>query len=1088
MTEAFRKDTTRTIRKTLNRFCSILLIVALGVGFFAGVRATGDDMRSTASDYYTEYNAMDLKILSTLGFSDNDVAAVQAVSGVKQVYAGKFTDCLTLCQDNFLTRVFSLPDNPDDPETMNRLRVLEGRLPTAENECAIDQNIMDKYGFSVGQTLKLASADPLDDLENDLKNTEYTIVGMVNSPIYVDMTRRGSTTVGDGSLDAYLYVPEENFTAEYYTELYVTAANADALNCYTDAYDDLVEALRDALTPAEAARSELRMEEMADYLNEKIPEAQKKITDAEAQLADAEQQLTDAANKLADARQQISDGEKQLVDGRAALEAQKKQYEAYEKKYEEGKQELAAAKLQITAAEAMGAQLTAGKAQVNAILGRMENLPAGSPLLPILAGTLAPTLNELTDANGKKLNLGDKLYNESGEVTPETVTATRIAVNSYFADMQRQISSASAQYENGKRELEESRKQLDTYKNALENAEDRLDNGEKELADARVKLAEGEKEFEEKSTEARQKIADGKAALNRGKLQLANAEETQEKLSPAKWYVYSRSDLALGVSEFGDDAVRIDNISVIFPVFFLAVAALVCLTTMARMVEEQRTEIGTLKALGYTDREIQKKYLIYSLSATVLGSVVGLSVGFKLFPTVIYDAYCIMYDLPPVKAPFHWGVAAICVAVALICVTLVTCSVCRGVLKEMPANIMRPKAPPAGQRVLLEKVTFIWKRLSFSHKVTVRNLFRYKKRVLMTIIGIAGCAALVLTGYGLNDAIGDIVTNQFQRVFRYDLLAGYSAEDEATEQALFDQLDSDPAIQEWMPQYRNTVTALGNDLSLSVNLTVSEDYTKLTDFISLQERVSGKVLTPEKRGAIITEKLGTMLDLKAGDTLTLRDSDNRLYEMEITGVSENYASHFVYISAEYYEEIFGKAPEYNSVIVDLVDRDDWKAASEKLLAGGTVQMVASDAEMLEQYINVTDNLGYVVAVLIVSAGLLAFVVQYNLSNINITERTREIATLKVLGFYDREVSAYIYRENIILTILGTAAGLLLGTGLTRFVITTAEIDSIMFGRNIYFPSFLMATLLTFLFSFIVNWVMHYRLKKISMVESMKSVD
>ena len=561
-----------------------------------------------------------------------------------------------------------------------------------------------------------------------------------------------------------------------------------------------------------------------------------------------------------------------------------------------------------------------------------------------------------------------------------------------------------------------------------------------------------------------------------------------EKLSPAEWYLYSRDDLALGVGEFGDDAQRIDNISVIFPVFFLAVAALVCLTTMARMVEEQRTEIGTLKALGYTDREIQKKYLIYSLSATIVGSGTGLAVGFKLFPAVIYDAYCIMYDLPPVKAPFHWGVAAVCVAAALGCVTLVTCSVCRSVLKEMPANIMRPKAPPAGRRVFLEKIPFIWRRLSFSHKVTVRNLFRYKKRVLMTIVGIAGCAALVLTGYGLNDAIGDIVTNQFQRVFRYDLLAGYSAEDEAEEQALFDQLDNDPAIAEWMPQYRSTMTALGNDLSLSVNLTVSEDYARLTDFISLQERVSGKVLTPEKRGAVITEKLGTMMGLKAGDTLTLRDSDNRLYELEVTGVSENYASHFVYISAEYYEEVFGKAPEYNSVIVDLVDRDDWQAASEKLLAGGTVQMVSSDAELLAQYMNITDNLGYVVAVLIVSAGLLAFVVQYNLSNINITERTREIATLKVLGFYDGEVSAYIYRENIILTVLGTALGLLLGAGLTRFVITTAEVDSIMFGRNIYFFSFLMATLLTFLFSFIVNWVMHYRLKKISMVESMKSVD
>ena len=1088
MTEAFRKDTMRTMRKTMNRFCSILLIVALGVGFFAGVRATGDDMRDTASDYYIDYNAMDVKVLSTLGFSENDVAAVAAVDGVKQVYAGKYVDCLTLCHDNFLTRVFSLPQNPDSPETMNRLRVLEGQLPQAADECVIDEKIQYKYHFELGQTLSLGSADPTDDLENELEHAEYTIVGIVNSPMYLDMTRRGSTTVGDGSLDAYLYVLEENFTAKYYTELYVTAEGSGDLNCYTEEYDTLAAALKDALEPVGEARGELRMQEMADYLNEKIPEAREKITDAEEQLADAEQQLTDAANKLADARKKIADGEKELTDGWAELEKQKKQYAEYEKKYEEGKQQLEAAKLQMAGASAARAQLAAGKAQVNAILGRMVNLPEDSVLLPILADSLAPTLNELTDANGKKLNLGDKLYDADGNVTPATVKATQTAVNDYFSTMEKQITSAASQYESGKKELEDSRKQLDTYKSELEKAEKRLISGERELAEARIKLADGEKEFEEKSADARQKIADGKAELNRGKQQLADAEKMLEKLSPAEWYLYTRKELALGVGEFGDDAARIDNISTIFPVFFLAVAALVCLTTMARMVEEQRTEIGTLKALGYTDREIQKKYLIYSLSATVLGSGLGLAVGFKLFPTVIYDAYCIMYDLPPVEAPFHWGVAAICVVVALGCVTLVTCNVCHGVLSEMPANIMRPKAPPAGQRVLLEKVPFIWRRLSFSHKVTVRNLFRYKKRVLMTIVGIAGCAALVLTGYGLKDAINDIVQNQFQKVFRYDLLAGYSAEDEAEEQALFDQLESDPDIKEWMPQYRAAITAVDERHSYEVNLTVSQDYTRLTDFISLQERVSRRVLTPESEGAIITEKLGTMLGLKAGDTLTLRDGDNRTYELAIAGVSENYASHFVYISAEYYEEVFGKAPEYNAVIVDLADRDDWAAASEKLLAGGTVQMISSDAELVEQYKNVTDNLGYVVAVLIVSAGLLAFVVQYNLSNINITERTREIATLKVLGFYDGEVSAYIYRESVILTILGTGLGLLLGTALTRFVVATAEVDSIMFGRSIYWPSFLMAALITFLFSFLVNWVMHYRLKKINMVESMKSVD
>ena len=495
MTEAFRKDTTRTIRKTLNRFCSILLIVALGVGFFAGVRATGNDMRDTASDYYTEYNSMDVKLLSSLGFSEKDVAAVQAVSGVKQVYAGKFVDCLTLCHDNFLTRVFSLPQHPDSPETMNRLRVLEGRLPEAADECAIDQNVTDKYGFRVGQTLTLSPADPLDDLENDLENTVYTIVGMVNSPMYVDMTRRGSTTVGDGSLDAYIYVPEENFTAEYYTELYVTAEGSDALNCYTDEYDELAKALKAALEPVGVARGDDRMEEMADYLNEKIPEAREKIADAEEQLADAEQQLTDAANKLADARKKIADGEKELTDGRAELEKQKKQYAEYEKKYEEGKQQLEAAKLQMAGASAARAQLAAGKAQVNAILGRMANLPEDSVLLPILAETLKPTLNELTDQNGKKQNLGYLLYDENRNVTPETVKATQAAVNSYFAGMEKQINAGTAQYESGKKELEESRKQLDTYKSELEKAEKRLDSGERELAEARIKLADGEKEL-----------------------------------------------------------------------------------------------------------------------------------------------------------------------------------------------------------------------------------------------------------------------------------------------------------------------------------------------------------------------------------------------------------------------------------------------------------------------------------------------------------------------------------------------------------------------------------------------------------------
>ena len=325
MTEAFRKDTFRTMRKTLNRFCSILLIVAIGVGFFAGVRATGSDMRNTADAYFAKQNTMDLKLLSTLGFSDKDVAAVAEVQGVRQVYAGTYVDCLTICHDNFLTRVLSLPADADSETAMNRLRLLEGRLPQAEDECVIDQNIQDKFGFSVGQPLSLTAADPQDDLLNDLNRTEYTIVGIVNSPLYIDMTRRGSTTVGDGSLDAFIYLPESNFTAEYYTELYVVGEDTASLNCYTEEYDQAIRTLKAALEPVAEQRAPLRMQEMQDYLNEKLPEAREKIADAERQLADAEKQLTDAANELADARQQIADGEKELEDGRAELERQKQQ-------------------------------------------------------------------------------------------------------------------------------------------------------------------------------------------------------------------------------------------------------------------------------------------------------------------------------------------------------------------------------------------------------------------------------------------------------------------------------------------------------------------------------------------------------------------------------------------------------------------------------------------------------------------------------------------------------------------------------------------------------------------------------------------
>lgn len=1085
MSSAMHTDTRRTIRRSLSRFCSIMLIVAIGVGFFAGVRATGSDMRLTADRYFKDTETMDLRLLSTLGFSENDIKAVSAVEGVGQVSGTKYIDCLTLCQDNCLTRVFSLPEDTSEnnPAYLNRLRLLNGRMPESAGECVADQNIL-SYGFSLGDSLTLSAASDKDDLLNDLARTEYTIVGVADSPLYIDMTKRGTTTAGNGSVDACIYLWEENFSAGYYTMLCLTCPAAQEYNCYTDEYREAASALADRLEAVEAARSEERLAEMKLYVQDRLETGRVELEDARQQLSEGKQQLQDAEQKLADGRKAVADGEKELRDGRAELEKQKKQYADYEKEYEEGKAKLAAAEAQLSMISVGTAQLDAGKAQLDAILSRMDNLEEGSVLLPILASTLAPQLNELQ--NG----LGDTLYDENGKVTPATVAATHAAVDDYFSAMRRQIVSAENEYYSGKAKLEQSRKDLDKYAAELEKAEKKLADGEKELADAREKLSEGEVTFAAESEDAYREIAEGEAAISRAEKKMDDAENALTEMEPAEWYIQDRGDVGGGFAEFGDDATRMDNLSTIFPVFFLAVAALVCLTTMARMVEEQRTEIGTLKALGYTEREIRRKYLIYSLSATVLGCALGLGVGFKLFPTVIYDAYCILYDMPPVIAPFHWEVAIACCGVALACVLLVTCSVCRNVLRETPASIMRPKAPPAGRRVLLERVPFLWRRLSFSYKVTVRNLFRYGKRVLMTVFGIAGSAALVLTGYGLNDAIGGIVTNQFDRVFCYDLIAGYTAKTPEEESGFLAGLEDDPAVSGWMRQYRQTLTAVGREgqKDYEVNLTVSEEQSRLTDFIHLQDRITREAVEPAAEGVVLTEKVATLMGLCAGDTLILRDGDNREYRLAITGVAENYASHFAYCSEEYYREIFGDEPEYNSVIINLADYSNWSETAEKLLEEGTVKMVTSNSEMLEQYIHVTDSLIYVVIVLIVSAALLAFVVLYNLSNINITERIREIATLKVLGFYDGEVSAYIYRENIILTLLGTALGLLLGMGLTRFVVVTAEIDSIMFGREIHPVSFLIAAALTCLFSFLVNVVMHFRLQKISMVESMKSVD
>jgi len=1080
LSRALLTDTIRSIRRSLPRFLSILAIIALGVGFFAGVRASGTDMRLTADKYYVDFNAMDMQVLSTLGFSDTDVDLIRRLEGVTGVQGVKYVDCLGVGRENFMARVFSLPKDPTDnnADYINRLRILEGRLPTAPDECIADQNLRDMLGYSVGSTVQLTAAAESDDLADSLERTEFRIVGFVNSPAYIDMTLRGATPEGDGSLDAYLYIAGENFTAPFYTQLDITYGPSQIYTCYDENYLPSVEPLRTLLEQLETQRAQGRLEEMQEYLGDQLTEAEEKI-------ADARQELTDGKQKLADARQELADGKEKLASGKKQLADNKALYEKSYQEYLDGQEQL---EQSAPLLDLMDHQVTViGDAyrSTSRALRLMEDMNAstltGQAALQSSAASLRGPLNNMTDLEGNTYPLGELLYDENGRVTPQTVARTRAGLDSYYSTVQDQASDARREYENGREELADAAVQLAEFDRQLKQAE-------KDLAQAEKDLTEGQAEFDAQEADALAEIAEGEAELAKAEAKLPDLREMLAELEPAQWYIYDRGEAAPGFSAFGEDAQRIDNIAAVFPIFFLAVAALVCLTTMARMVEEHRTEIGVYKALGYSVRQIAAKFHLYSLSATVLGTVFGLLVGFQLFPAVIINAYCIIYDLPPVVSPFHWDVGLICGVVALLCVTLVTESVCRSVLRETPSSIMRPKAPPAGKRVPLEYIKPLWSRLSFSYKVTARNLFRYRKRVLMTLAGIAGSAALVLTGFGVNDAIQDVVDLQFQQVFHYDMVAGYAGDDPQQREDLAAYLHTSHDVADWMSQYRTTMNAVDGSQTHEINLVVSQHQDRLDDYISLQDRVTHEQVAAPESGVVITEKLGKILGIAAGDQMILQDGDGRRYTLDVVGVSENYAFHFVYLSAPYYEQIFQKAPEYNSVIMNLREGVSTHTMASRLLAEELVQMISSSEDMLEQFRTVIDNMGYVVGVLIVSAALLAFVVLYNLSNVNITERIREIASLKVLGFYDGEVTAYIYRENIVLTLMGTAIGLLLGTALTRFVVSTAEVNTVMFGRTIHFPSYVMAAILSCFFSFLVNFAMHFSLKRISMVESMKSVD
>ena len=1061
-------DFIREVRHTYSRFLSILLLSALAVAFLVGLRATAPDMEYTADNYYDSHHLMDGYVMSTMGLTQEDLQALAQADGVDQVEGAWSVDA---------TAVDSIVSMRSMPEALNLLNVVEGRLPQQVDECVTEQMLLTALGLEIGDTLSVT----LEEADQDsLTRTSYTIVGTVQSPLYVG-TDRGSTTLGSGSIDAFVYIPGENFDLDVYTTAYFTGDGMEALNSYSQAYAHQLSALVDNLDPLAQERASLRDEEVRS-------EAQKELDDARSELADAQKELDDAKQKLDDARAELDSGwadyesglatlEQEIKDGQAKLNAARSQLEESQTRYEQGKVDYQEGLAQYqegqTAYEDNLAQLDAQQEEV--AKGYEEYYDAlkpfeGTPMYDQMVEQLAPQKAKLDEA-----------------------AAQIQAGYTQLAQVKTQLEESKAELDAAQAQLQDAAQQLDTgwaeYQSGQQTLDQEEAKGRSQLAQAKAELDDGEAEYQKGLEEYEQAKADAQPELEQAQADIDQGQKDLDEMATCEWYVLGR-DTNSGFVSYSQDAERVDNLSSIFPVIFFVVAALACLTTMTRMVEEQRTQIGSLKALGFSRLAISQKYIGYAFVASLVGGLIGLGVGATLIPAVIANAFQIMYAIPGLDYKMQLPLFVLAVLAAVACTTGAALWACLSTLIDTPANLMRPRAPKAGKRVFLEYIKPIWRRLSFTWKVTMRNLFRYQKRFWMTVIGIGGCTALIVTGFGLHESIFDVLDKQFDEISLYDATVGLSEDlSEEQKQSIQTYLDGEGSVEDYLFTYQEMMDASTTGISYDVYLFAVDDVEEFGRFVDLRHRSDHSPVELDGSGVVIDEKLSELLGVSVGDTITL-EGDQRV-EAVVADITENYVYHYVYLTRDLYTQLYGEGYQNNVMLLAYQDGmgvDVSNQTSETLMKMDGVASYSYIATIRDSFEDSMDAINYAVVIIIVAAAALAFVVLYNLTNINITERRSELATLKVLGFYDGETTAYVLRENVFLTIFGVILGLVLGRFLHSWMVLTVEVDLVMFGRTAPPYAYVLAAALTALFSLIVNVAAHFRLKKIDMVESLKTVE
>lgn len=1049
-------NTLRSVKNTKSRFFAIMAIIAIGCGFFAGVKSAGPDMKLSAADYFADQGLADVHMMSALGFDDEDVKTVSDTGIAEKIYAGYSADLIIEGGDNNGKIVKTYSYSKDSG--INLPYLTEGRLPEKAEEIVVDERFYSAVTPNIGDKITLI-ADGDNDIADYLSRTEYTVVGKARLPVYV-AHERGSAGFGNGVINGWLLIPEENFSYDIYTDIYVRLSEAAEVDPFSDQYEEIIDSNIDRLEELGEVQIEHRKNVILEEAYEEIDDAKAEVADGEAEIAESEQKLADAEKEIADGEAEIAENEQKIADA--------------EKEIADGEEELANGENDYRDGERAVASLTSATEWLNGIISDYAtNAAANETEIAERIGRYPTNDFFAVDENLQQLITG--YMSIPAAYDDGTKAACGQGLRQYSAELSAQAQDLGAT-------LAESRIQLDNAQAELDNARAEVAEGKEEIEKARTEIADGKQEI----ADGKKEIADAKKEIEEAKEEIADAErEAHEAVDDAEWYVFDR-DFNPYYSHYAEDCERVDAIAAVFPIFFILVAALVCCTTMTRMVEEQRTQIGTLKALGYSRFTIISQYILYALAASIPGGFVGLLIGFNTLPRVIFVCYQSMYTQPYLIANFKWDYALGCITAACLCTGLSALYASRQELVSVPAQLMRPKPPKDGKRILLERITFIWKRLKFTTKVTFRNLFRYKARLLMTVIGIAGCTALLLTGFGLKESISAIVDRQYGDIFRYDALAALDEDSEEEFSDIISDCESSGIVTEKMLVMQGTEDVwsdFSNGAKFEAYIMVPSEAEKFRSFIDLHTR-QGKSPIELGDGAVLGEKLAKFLSVKVGDDIYFAENN----PIRVDGICENYTFNYAYMKPETYAKTGLGELKNNILLMNITDENASDELSEILLEHEAVLGISYSSGGGDKFRDLVDSLALIVVAIIASAGALAFVVLFNLSNINVNERIRELATIKVLGFFDGEVAAYIYRENILSTIMGTGAGLILGIFLEKFVVQTAEVDAVMFAPGIAAYCFFAAAAISVFFSVLVNITLYFRLKKIDMATSLKAIE